>query len=92
MFPSDVMRILCNVLFVFSNRYGRWHKDKQQEASSRNISRVIVFMLGGLCHSEARAGYEVSRAGWEVVVGGDTPTLTPAALLASVQARQPKQL
>jgi len=68
-----------------SNRYGRWHKDKGDQ--TKNVSRVIVFILGGATYSEARAGYEVSGErgpGWEVIVGGDTPTLTPERFLQNV--------
>jgi len=70
-----------------SNRYGRWHKDKS-DLTSRNISRVIVFVIGGATFSEARCGYEISREkqnSWEVVVGGDTPILTPEIFLSNVQ-------
>lgn len=48
---------------------------------------MIVFILGGATYSEARAGYEVSGErgpGWEVIVGGDTPTLTPERFLQNV--------
>lgn len=68
-----------------SNRYGRWHKDKGDQ--TRNVSRVIVFILGGATYSEARVGYEVSNdksPSWEVIVGGDTPVLTPEGFLQNV--------
>ena len=38
----------------------------------RDLSRVIVFVLGGATYSEARVGYEVSNdktPSWEVIVG-----------------------
>merc|ERR1711936_1136952 len=61
-----------------SNRYGRWHKDKAEQAS-RNIPRMIVFIVGGISYSEARVAYEVTkeRSAWEVIIGGDTEVLTP---------------
>merc|ERR1712227_906940 len=68
-----------------SNRYGRWHKDKGDQ--TRNVSRVIVFILGGATYSEARVGYEVSHdksPSWEVLVGGDTPILTPEGFLENI--------
>ena len=55
---------------LFSNRYGRWHKDKADQ--TRNVSRVIVFILGGTTFSEVRSAYEVSKdksSSWEVIVG-----------------------
>merc|ERR1712110_1223931 len=68
-----------------SNRYGRWHKDKGDQ--TKNVSRLIVFILGGATYSEARVGYEVSNdksPSWEVIVGGDTPVLTPEVFLQNV--------
>jgi len=68
-----------------SNRYGRWHKDKGDQ--TRNVSRVIVFILGGATYSEARVGYEVSHEkspSWEVLIGGDTPILTPEGFLQNI--------
>jgi len=64
-----------------SYRYGQWHRKK-------SLSRVIVFVIGGATLSEARCGYEISREkqdSWEVVVGGDTPILTPEIFLSNVQ-------
>jgi len=69
-----------------SNRYGRWHKDKAEQGRN-NISRIIVFILGGCSYSEARAVYEVTkeRSAWEVILGGDTQVLTPEKFLENVQ-------
>jgi len=70
---------------LYSNRYGRWHKDKGDQ--TRNVSRVIVFILGGATYSEARVGYEVSHEkspSWEVLIGGDTPILTPEGFLQNI--------
>jgi len=68
-----------------SNRYGRWHKDKADQ-SSRNIGRIIVFIVGGCSLSEARAAYEATRerSAWEVIIGGDTQILTPEKFLENV--------
>jgi len=48
-------------------------------------SRVVVFVVGGLTHSEARVAYEVSRdrPQWEVVVGGNQ-ILSPTSFLEAV--------
>jgi len=46
---------------------------------------VLVFVVGGLTHSEARVAYEVTkdRPQWEVVVGGNK-ILSPVAFLEEV--------
>ena len=38
---------------------------------TKNVPRIIVFVMGGACFSEFRAGYEVTndRKNWEVIVG-----------------------
>ena len=38
---------------------------------AKNVPRIIVFVMGGACFSEFRAGYEVTndRKNWEVIVG-----------------------
>ncbi|CAM9411508.1 unnamed protein product [Pylaiella littoralis] len=47
-------------------------------------ARVIVFFIGGVCHSEMRAAYEAMHAhGREVIVGGTT-FLPPAGFLAGL--------
>jgi len=68
-----------------SNRYGRWHKDKGEQGSQK-IPRIIVFVVGGISLSEARAAYEVTRerSAWEVIIGGDTQILTPGNFLHNV--------
>merc|ERR1712106_396261 len=75
-----------------SNRYGRWHKDKAEQGS-RNIGRIIVFIVGGISLNEARAAYEVTkeRSSWEVIIGGDTAALTPASFLETVRQMEPGQ-
>ena len=55
-----------------SGRYGGWHsKDKVNVSNQKNVPRLIVFVMGGACFSEFRAGYEVTneRKNWEVIVG-----------------------
>merc|ERR1712179_108422 len=73
-----------------SNRYGRWHKDKAEQAS-RNIPRMIVFIVGGISYSEARVAYVVTkeRSAWEVIIGGDTEVLTPTTFLERVRQMEP---
>ena len=57
--------------YIFSNRYGNWHKDKTQEVSRKNVPRLIVFIMGGATYAEFRIAYEVSneKKNWEVIVG-----------------------
>ena len=54
-----------------SNRYGNWHKDKKDQTATKTVPRILVFIAGGTCYSEMRAGYEVSsdKKNWEIVMG-----------------------
>merc|ERR1719210_992671 len=70
-----------------SGRYGGWHsKDKVNTANQKSVPRIIVFVMGGACFSEFRAGYEVTneRKNWEVIVGG-SQILTPEGFLKEVK-------
>ncbi|CAM9584598.1 unnamed protein product [Ectocarpus sp. 12 AP-2014] len=52
-----------------------------QEVTTYSGARVIVFVIGGVCHSEMRAAYEAMQEhGREVIVGGTT-FLPPAGFL-----------
>ena len=74
-----------------SGRYGGWHsKDKSNQ---KNVPRVIVYVIGGITHSESRVGYEVtndkkglakSKGNWEILVGG-SQILTPETFLQQVK-------
>merc|ERR1711936_412170 len=68
-----------------SARYGQWHKDKK-EPQSKNVPRIIAFVVGGCCFSELRCAYEVTndKKNWEIIMGG-SHLLTPEEFLEGMK-------
>lgn len=68
-----------------SARFGQWHKDKK-DAQTKNVPRIIVFIVGGVCFSEMRSAYEVTndRKNWEVIIGG-SHLFTPEVFLEDLK-------
>merc|ERR1712227_929900 len=69
-----------------SAQYGGWHKDKKDQSITKTSPRIMVFIAGGACYSEMRAGYEVTndKKNWEIVMGG-THIMTPEEFLDYVK-------
>uniref|UniRef100_A0A665VC87 Syntaxin binding protein 3 n=1 Tax=Echeneis naucrates TaxID=173247 RepID=A0A665VC87_ECHNA len=62
------------------------HKGSAQD-ERRSGSRLIIFVVGGICHSEMRSAYEVTQAvkSCEVIIGS-SHILTPIRLLDDIKA------
>uniref|UniRef100_A0A674PRI3 Syntaxin binding protein 3 n=1 Tax=Takifugu rubripes TaxID=31033 RepID=A0A674PRI3_TAKRU len=77
----------CPAAWNGSGAVSARQKSKTTQDERRSGSRLIIFVLGGICFSEMRSAYEVNQAvkSCEVIIGS-SHILTPTSLLNDIKA------
>nr|XP_020513609.1 syntaxin-binding protein 3 [Labrus bergylta] len=77
----------CPAAWNGSGAVSARQKHKASQDDRRTGSRLIIFVLGGMCFSEMRSAYEVTQAvkSCEVIIGS-SHILTPSSLLEDIKA------
>lgn len=83
-FPFLTNRPSAGNVFSGSSARPTWHRSTGQP-EKRAGPRLIVFIIGGVCYSEMRSAYEVTKENkkWEVIIGSDQ-VLTPRGFLSNL--------
>merc|ERR1711862_419911 len=68
-----------------SIKNSKWNKDKKKKKKAFTGGRQIVFILGGMCMSELRSGYECMDGGEKEIIMGSTEFLSPNTYLEEVR-------
>lgn len=63
--------------------FGKWHNQKQTQASKR----MIVFIIGGMSYSELRSAHVISKnnKSWEIIIGS-TEIYSPNSFLDALKS------
>ena len=80
---NKIFNVIIYFFFSKSTKPTLFRTNKQAENKPR--PRLIVFIIGGVCYSEMRSAYEVTKDNkkWEVIIGSDQ-IITPKAFLSNV--------
>mmetsp|Transcript_48088 Transcript_48088/g.120224 ORF Transcript_48088/g.120224 Transcript_48088/m.120224 type:complete len:147 (+) Transcript_48088:101-541(+) len=56
-----------------------------EEASAREVPKFVVFVVGGACHAELAAAYNVAKLSGSSVAIGTTDVVSPVRFLRSIE-------
>jgi len=63
----------------------KWSREKKNKKKSYTGGRQIVFIIGGMCMSELRGGYELMENGEKEILVGSTEFLSPENYLKQLK-------